>query len=587
MPCIVKHIKFFPPFSLIFICCVFFSFLCLCSCKSLPNLEEDSNIKGSAIPLPKKGADQEQKASSKKKDELLKYIEISSHKSLTKVLNTVLSKPASLDEKDKFYLYLTTNLLEKLYPYDKNKVKVPHFSKKNSYIEGFEALNVNEYPYQMPKNNFLSTIIPVLILATSELPKMFEEDVTSRINLAKNFNPESPLPFYLEGLFCERNYSTLKAKEMYKKAISLDSSFYPAVLKYARLCNDSGEIEESLRVLKLLPKDYEDAEEVLFLNAFANIKKKETVLATPYMEKLLSSDVVEGEGLFERVRLLIERNEYMKANSLLNVYTTKNKTDKIYLLLKARIAREWNKNDKTASQYLIQAYSYYPHHFDVLVACANLSLDSDISIQGKTADDFIQKILEIEKDNVETQKVLLKRELKNENWSSAVDIASKLVKINPSIENKGLLVKAYLGNAQYKDALDISSDLYKTEKVVSNELFFDYLESLYRTGSIKALRQLITDNIETAKGEKLSMLYYYNAIAVAGRSSANYLSLLRSALLTNPRNKVALFSMYEWYFSSKDYRNAQFYLKQAMGIEGGANKKYLELYERLNQLLER
>ena len=44
-------------------------------------------------------------------------------------------------------------------------------------------------------------------------------------------------------------------------------------------------------------------------------------------------------------------------------------------------------------------------------------------------------------------------------------------------------------------------------------------------------------------------------------------------------------AMYQWYFVSKDYRNAQFYLRQAIGIEGGNNKNYLRLYENLNQLL--
>ena len=72
---------------------------------------------------------------------------------------------------------------------------------------------------------------------------------------------------------------------------------------------------------------------------------------------------------------------------------------------------------------------------------------------------------------------------------------------------------------------------------------------------------------------------------LTSKNSSTHLYLLRQALLTNPRNEKALFAMYQWYFLSKDYRNAQFYLKQAMGIEGGINKNYLRLYENLNQLL--
>ena len=72
---------------------------------------------------------------------------------------------------------------------------------------------------------------------------------------------------------------------------------------------------------------------------------------------------------------------------------------------------------------------------------------------------------------------------------------------------------------------------------------------------------------------------------LVSKNSSTHLSLLRQALLTNPRNEDALFAMYQWYFLSKDYRNAQFYLRQAIGIEGGNNKLYLKLYENLNQLL--
>ena len=518
-----------------------------------------------------------------KKDDLMLEVEKASYNSLTNVIKNIQDNPASLESKDKFYLYLAISLMNELYPYS-SSLKIPKYSKNDEYKKGFESIKKHEYPYNMPKNDFLSTIIPSFLLLKSNFPKMFKDDALQRIEKAREQNSFSPLSYYLEGVFYEKEYNMLKAYNAYKKAFSLDSSFYPALLKYAKLSNTLGHPDEAIKALKLLPLEYQDKEEVLFLNAFAYIGIKDWTKANSYIERLLSMEITEGEGLFERVKLLMERGEYMRANSLLNIYTTKNKTDKTYLLLKARIAKDWNKNDKTAIQYLSQAYTYYPDDFEVLLECTNICFDANTNIQGNSADDFIAKILTIDKENVQTIKLLLKREIKNENWLKAVEIGEDLVKRASTNEHNELLVKAYLGNWQYNEALVIARNLYNSESSPSNDLFSDYLEALYKTNNSASLNQIINQNLNSSKGEKKSILYYYSAM-LTSKNSTRYLSLLRSALLTNPRNEDALFAMYEWYFIAKDYRNAQFYLKQTIGIEGGNNKKYLRLYENLNQLL--
>lgn len=520
-----------------------------------------------------------------KKNEVLFEIEKASYNSLMAVINKIQENPLSLEGEDKLYLYLASFLMNELYPYSKIAMQqIPRYSKKNDYVEGLESVKKGEYPYNSPKNDFFSTIIPSLMLLKPNFPKIFQDDALERIEKAKIENSSSALPYYLEGVFYEKEYNMQKAYNAFKKAFFLDSYFYPALLKYAKLSSDLGEIDEAINVLKSLPLEYQDSEEVLFLNAFAYIRKKDWEKANPYIDRLLSMETREGEGLFERVKLLLEKGEYMRANSLLNIYTTKNKTDKTYLLLKAKIAKEWNKNDKTAIQYLSQAYTYYPEDFEVLLECANICFDANTNIQGNVAEDFIAKILTIDKDNVQTSKLLLKKEIKNENWLKATQIGEDLLKRTNTNEIKELLVKSYLGNGQYDKALLIARDLYNSENSPSNELFSNYLEALYKTNNQASLNRIINQNLPSSNGEKKSILYYYSAM-LNPKNSSSHLSLLRSALLTNPRNENALFAMYQWYFLSKDYRNAQFYLRQAIGIEGGNNKNYLRLYENLNRLL--
>ena len=558
----------------IFFLIIFFLF----SCKTLKHFDDYQSDVVTSLSLAKV----EEKVD--KKNDLMLEIEKASYNSLMRVIGKIQENPASLEGDDRLYLYIALSLMDELYPYSKKTDQIPRYSKKNDYIESFESVKKGKYPYNSLKNDFFSTIIPVLLLLKPNFPKMFKDDALQRIEKAKMQNPLSPLSFYLEGIFYEKEYNMLKAYNSYKKAFSLDSSFYPAILRYAKLSNSLGGADEAITALKLLPSEYQDKEEVLFLNAFAYIRKKDWTKANPYIERLLSMEIVEGEGLFERVKLLLEKGEYMKANSLLNIYTTKNKTDKTYLLLKARIAKEWNKNDKSAIQYLSQAYTYYPEDYEVLIECTNICFDANTNIQGNSAEDFITKILTIDVDNMQTIKLLLKREIKNENWLKAVQIGEDLVKKTDTNETKELLVKAYLGNRQYNEALIVARNLYNSENSPSNELFSDYLEALYKTNNVASLSRIINQNLNSSKGEKKSILYYYSAM-LTSKNSNSHISLLRQALLTNPRNEDALFAMYQWYFLSKDYRNAQFYLKQAIGIEGGTNKNYLKLYENLNQLL--
>lgn len=577
------------------------------SCKSTQDFANYQSTVSTTLPHMKEKT--RSKSVNSKKDELLTLVEISSYNSLKKVVDTVLSLPSSLKNNDKLYLYLATNLLSLLYPYTKEKFAVPQYPKSdakttaNNYVSCFEALSKDKYPYESAKDDFLSVILPTLFIIKNEIPPLYKNDILKRIEKAKRLNTSSPLPHYLAGLFYEKEHLTYRAKEAYRKAILASESFYPAIIKYAKLCNSLHSFDEAIEMLHLLPKDYREADEVRLLTAFAHIGKKDNSAASPYLQSIFSEKVEEGEALFERVRLLIERREYMKANSLLNIYTTKNKTDKNYLLLKMRIAREWNKNEKTAKQYAEQAYTYYPQDFDVLVDCADLLLDAtdgmgEAKIKGEDASMFIETVQKIEKDNIKTLKLLLKQALKEESWQVAIQTAKTLVSKNASDKNKSLLLKAYLGAKQYTDALPIASELYERSGVANlsnegfndsftegaNEVFFDYLEALYKAGQTLKLKVLIASHIDGAKGDMRSVLYYYSAL-LQGKKGNNYLKFMRASLMANPRNSEALFAMYTFYFESKDYRNAQFYLKQAISIDGKRNKRYRQLYEELSSLL--
>ena len=81
-----------------------------------------------------------------------------------------------------------------------------------------------------------------------------------------------------------------------------------------------------------------------------------------------------------------------------------------------------------------------------------------------------------------------------------------------------------------------------------------------------------------------SFLYYQRSYF--GATEENVLSDLRSSLTANPRNKDALFRLYEIYYRKRDWRRAQYYLKQVVAIDP-ANPDYLSRNAELDKLLRR
>ena len=169
------------------------------------------------------------------------------------------------------------------------------------------------------------------------------------------------------------------------------------------------------------------------------------------------------------------------------------------------------------------------------------------------------------------------------NWEQSVLLAEKLADRAPASSNRELLVTAYLGAGKTAKPLALSRPLHHSSPHAPNTAAALYIESLWRVKNYREISEIIKEKLQTSDSELKSILYYYNA-KLSENNPEEYLSALRSSLLANPRNKDALFSMYEWYFNNKDYRKAKYYLGQVIALEP-SNKRNIDLAEKLNRLL--
>ena len=579
-------------FAVIICCLPFFS--CVSTKKAVAEDKPTGSIEqngaglkpigeGTILSLPGKDELAEKKLDST----LAAHIEKASPASLKEAVLFIQNDSKGLTNENKLYLKIIADIMYLVYPLETNGVKPPISNEDEPYLQALKEVKSGLYPVSTKKDGFLGLIIPTLVLANDDFSgttlAQYSEDIESRLMEAQKLRPQSVLPYYLLGLLKEKNNKLTEAVALYQKAWQLDSSCYPAGFKYGHFAAESGNGTEALKIADTLNNIYNDNTEVKLLYAQAHIAKNDLNKASENIVSVLKKEPENISALLLRIRILIEQKEYLRANSLLDAYSTKNKTAKNYLLYRARVTKEWNKNLIRASEFLTEAYKYYPEDFNVLLACAEICFEASTKIDNKSADFFIRKVLDAYPKNTAALALLVKNDINNGKWAQAVESAEDLAAKYPSDANKELLLTSYLGAGQTSKALSLAKKLYANTKNPSNSFINLYMEALYAGKDYQTVKQVINQKIKGADSQLKSILYYYNAKLEQGNSS-EYLNFLQSSLLSNPRNKDSLFAMYEWYLKTKDYKKAKYYLGQVLALDP-SNKNLVNLSENLDKLL--
>lgn len=509
-----------------------------------------------------------------------------SPKSLQDAILLIQNDSKGLTDENRFFLKLINDILFIVYPLCIEADKSANITEVNHHLLSLQKVKKGVYPIGMKKDSFLDVIIPALILVVkkdTEDIKLYYDEIEERLNIAKTMQPESVLPYYLLGILNDLKKDSISSAAFYKKAWLLDNSCYPAGLRYGKILTDMGNSSEAVQIADVISLEHKDAVQVQILYAEAYIADGMWNEAANHIMNVLKKEPDNISALLLRIKILIEQKEFVKANALLDAYATKNKTSKDYLLYRARVSREWNKNLDAAADFLSDAYKLYSDDFTVLLACAEICFETYKKIDGKDADFFLQTVLKQFPDNTAAISLLIKNNINTENWKDAVLLAERLVKKLPNDSNRILLITAYLGEKKYQEAFNESKTLYFSSKKPANIITKLYIESLYNLKNYQLINNIIEARISSADSELKSIFYYYNAKLVKNNSE-EYLSALRASLLANPRNIDSLFLMYEWYLNIKDYRKAKYYLGQVIAIEP-LNKKNRKLSEKLDALL--
>lgn len=509
-------------------------------------------------------------------------MELASPVSIRRAVTRLYSTSQGLMGDKQLQLTLAARLMRLLYPLEPIDWNTPNYQQADPYLDALTRIEKGSYPQNLGMNTFFDVVIPAIILIKGVGAREYASILEKRLLIARNLNPSSVLPPYLLGLLYEQLGKLSDAENYYQTAWEQDESCYPAGMRLAYLALLSNNIEEAYKIAEKLYDRYSNAVSIQLLLAEAYLEKGNLEKAEKIVSGVLKKNNDFGRAFFLRVRLHIEKKEYLTANALLDEFAKQNKVDKDYLLLRSCILLEWSKNITEAKQCLERADSFYPQSSDVMLACANFCFETKNTVNGKTANDFINALLKQNPRNILAIRLLVKEDIAEKRWEDAFERAQYLYNNNPSEEDIVLYARVCAGMNNWEAAMNTAQAAYNAaQKKPSDEIVTLYLQALYGAKKYGTLRQVINRHLGDARSALKSILIYYQSLLES--NDEEKLALLRSSLLSDPRSSLTLFALYEWYFRHKDYRKAYYYLQQVIALDP-YNKTYLQLAEKLERL---
>lgn len=494
-------------------------------------------------------------------------------------------KKASVDykENERVLVFIIVETLNIVWPSQTQGLNLdaPAVPDRNIYTGAIEAAKNGIYDTSTGNNDFLANALPSLVLRSPVTNKDYYPEAESHLKTALSFAPKSVLANYLLALLYSKSNRNLESVDLLKVAAQESKAFEIHYL-LATCLNALGRYEESKSVTDNLIVLYPSSIDLLKLLSRNAYSSGDYNTAERYALMALQQNPSDLEMVLFRAKIFVATGEYLKATSLLDVYAKSNTSARDYLLLRARVQKEWNKNTTLAVSTIEKALSLYPNDLEALLAAAELAGESGITIGKRSGAELAGQVLAVEPDNQQALSFLIQTLAQEGKWSEAYASSKKIMAgPAPSIDSICAHTRICLALGYYAEAWEKASALYG--KSPNNEKAVQlYVESMVRTGKAAQASRYINGAINGASSSMKSFFLYQRSFLASDEPTQ--LSDLRSAVIANPRNSDALFRMYKIYFSKQDYRKAQYYLRQVIALNPN-KQQYLKLNADLDKLI--
>ncbi len=519
---------------------------------------------------------------SKIDSQIVEGVENGSAQSISKAMSDLHRPAADYSASEKVLIYVASEMNRILWPSQKISWTVYEITEDTPYTGALNSVKKGIYDTSTGNTDFLTVFLPSLVLLTPNITANVQSRCIQGILDALQINSQSVAANYLAGVYYSKILDFQKAEPYLQKAYE-SSQVMEIALEYAKVLSKNGNYALAEYVMRKAGQDGSSNLQMLKQNAYIAFEKGDYTLAEDYVARVLQQTPNDLEFVLFRARIFIEKNDYIHAVSLLDMYARQNDTNLDYLILRARVQLDWSKNTNAATETVEKAMQLYPDSEDALLIAARLSSVTDGPVAGKYADELAAMVLEKNPSNSEALIYAMDGLIQRENWSEAYSISKKLLQNSSSDANiilKHVTVCLKLG--RNSEAMEVAKKAYAatpSDETIAQAYVLASTQVLSRDESVA----LIDSMMKTASSRMKSYLYYRKSYLE--RTEEVVLSDLRSSLIANPRNSDALFRLYEIYYDKKDYRKAQYYLKQVVAINPN-DSSVRKLNEALTQLVQ-
>ncbi len=517
--------------------------------------------------------------------EILAEVENGSPSSLRNAMAKIRKNESEYTENERVLIALAAEIMKITWLSERVTWDVFEVSEDNPYLGAINSAKKGIYDSSTGNVDFLTTVLPSLVLLTNV--QLQNDDLLlaeKALESALSMNENSVLANYLTGSLFEIKKDFTRAEEYFYKAFNASPSTLELGLAYSRLLNNNGKSNEAAAVLSKFSDI--DSKNILLLkqNAYIAFSQKNYILAEDYVARVLQQTPNDLEFLLFRAKIYIEKNDYIHASTLLDIYGRQNDENLEYLILRARLQLDWSKDMDSATKTVEKALQLYPEEDDVLMLAARISSATDSPVAGKYADELASKVLSKNPENQSALVYALDGLMQRENWQESYEISRKIVRAdNTSADIVSRHVEICLKLKKKTEAIEVAKAAYTAQpdnEIILQSYILAYTEVETKEAAIAFINSmLLTEGISK---KMKSYLYYRRSFLQP--SEAAVLADLRSSLRDSPRNSDSLFRLYEIYFAKSDFKKAQYYLKQVVSINPN-DSSVKKLNEALTQLM--
>ncbi|MBQ9630232.1 MAG: hypothetical protein IJR49_01435 [Treponema sp.] len=561
---------------------VFFTLSCATTKKSSSNSEDVSTVESNAtspvrITVPRRNA---RTYFSSISSDIMALAEEGSPKSIRSAISLLRKADRNYSEQEKVLLVVLDSIMKIVWPSEKVEWDVPSLEINTPYTGAIESARQGIYDLSTGNVDFFTILLPSLVLVFENDVSRYAASAEQALQVSLSMRNDSVLALYLLALLYQKTGQHNAALEYLERAEELSPACSELVYEHGKCLLQLGYYTVALRKAESLLQ-LNQSIVALKLCVEASFALEDYDMAEEYVSRVLQQEPNNLEYVLFRARILAKKGDYIRSASLLDVYSRHDTLALEYLLLRADIQYTWSKNVSAAITTIETAVQYYPQNKDVLLMAAKLSSETGALIGGKTSEDLADEVLLLIPDNIDAQRYKIAGLARNSMWLQAYTVSKNLV-AKTNLQDDILKHIAICLEANYmEEAWNLISPLYRENQHEENIVQL-YIRTLYRTGRTAQALSLINFLLPNASSSMKSFLYYQRSFLQDNQDTI--LADLRSSLISNARNSDALFRMYQIYYERRDYRRAQYYLKQVVALEPN-NVSMRRLNDELTELL--